>query len=89
VTKTGKIIDVLLSAILEHDEQGRPLRSVAVIEDITLRRRVERELAKEHELLRVTLQSIGDAVITTDGCGHISWLNPAAERMTGWLSEEA
>ena len=89
VTKTGKIIDVLLSAILEHDEQGRPLRSVAVIEDITLRRRVERELAKEHELLRVTLQSIGDAVITTDGSGHISWLNPAAERMTGWLSEEA
>lgn len=48
-----------------------------------------RELADQHELLRVTLQSIGDAVITTDAQGRVVWLNPVAERMTGWLSTDA
>jgi diguanylate cyclase (GGDEF)-like protein/PAS domain S-box-containing protein len=37
----------------------------------------------------VTLQSIGDAVITTDGNAHIDYLNPVAERLTGWSLEEA
>jgi len=40
-------------------------------------------------LLAVTLRSIADAVITTDLRGRIDWMNPAAERMTGWLSQEA
>ena len=47
------------------------------------------ELSKQHELLRVTLQSIGDAVITTDDRGRVVWLNPIAERLTGWISTEA
>jgi diguanylate cyclase len=51
--------------------------------------RLSIELADQHELMRVTLKSIGDAVITTDASGLISWLNPVAERMTGWLSSEA
>ena len=52
-------------------------------------RGLAQELAEQHELLRVTLQSIGDAVITTDAQGRVVWLNPVAERMTGWLSGEA
>lgn len=51
--------------------------------------RLGAELAQQHELMRVTLQSIGDAVITTNADGLISWLNPVAERMTGWLSSES
>ncbi|KGM42095.1 diguanylate cyclase [Aquabacterium sp. NJ1] len=50
---------------------------------------MERELAEKHELLRVTLHSIGDAVITTDAHGRVQWLNPVAERMTGWPNEAA
>ncbi len=57
--------------------------------DITERMAMEQALAESHELLRVTLQSIGDAVITTDERGHVRWFNPMAERMTGWLSSEA
>jgi len=89
VTSRGEIIDVLLSALLERDELGQPGRSLAVIMDVTLRRRAERELAQQYELMRVTLQSIGDAVITTDAYGAVDWLNPVAERMTGWLTTEA
>ena len=38
----------------------------------------------EKELLRVTLASIGDAVITTDADGYITYLNPMAVQLTGW-----
>lgn len=70
-------------------EDGQPVRLMGAFQDITERRRLNAELAEQHELLRVTLQSIGDAVITTDADGHVTWLNPIAERMTGWLNAEA
>ncbi|KOX64357.1 hypothetical protein AA303_14680 [Pseudomonas psychrophila] len=39
--------------------------------------------------MRVTLQSIGDAVITTDKDALVTWLNPVAERLTGWTAVQA
>ncbi len=41
------------------------------------------------ELLRVTLASIGDGVITTDARGKVDFLNPVAEALTGWTRDEA
>ncbi len=70
-------------------ESGKPVRLVGAFQDVTALRNVTAELAKQHERLRVTLQSIGDAVITTDASGTVTWLNPVAERMTDWLSAEA
>jgi diguanylate cyclase (GGDEF)-like protein/PAS domain S-box-containing protein len=46
-------------------------------------------LAREKEHLRLTLNSMGDAVITTDISGNVTYLNPVAETMTGWTSQEA
>ncbi len=43
-----------------------------------------RQLQQEKELAQVTLQSIGDAVITTDAVGNIVNVNPMAEQLTGW-----
>ena len=68
---------------------GSVVAFVGSLEDVTDRRRIESELARQAELLRVTLNSIGDAVITTDAAGAVLWLNPAAERLTGWPSDEA
>ena len=70
-------------------ENGVAARLSGAFQDITERRRLAKQLAGQHELLRVTLHSIGDAVITTDADGVISWLNPVAERMTGWPNDEA
>jgi PAS domain S-box-containing protein len=47
------------------------------------------ELQQQREWFSVTLSSIGDAVITTDARGIVTFLNPIAESMTGWTSQEA
>ena len=68
---------------------GRPLYFEGTITDITQRKAAERALFNEKERAQVTLQSIGDAVVTTDARGNIEYLNPVAEQLTGWESREA
>jgi diguanylate cyclase (GGDEF)-like protein/PAS domain S-box-containing protein len=61
-----------------------PQQVATIVEDITARKRVQQQIQAQHEQLRVTLHSIGDAVITTDNEGRVRYLNPVAERLTGW-----
>lgn len=70
-------------------EGGRVVRLVGTFQNVDREVRQRRELAEQRELLQVTLQSIGDAVITTDASGGISWMNPVAEQLTGWMVDEA
>ncbi|HEX5306230.1 MAG TPA: EAL domain-containing protein [Dyella sp.] len=70
-------------------EHGRPVRITGSLQDITRRKQAELELAESRELLRVTLHSIGDAVITTDAQARVTWLNPVAETLAGWSVDEA
>ncbi|WP_375507036.1 EAL domain-containing protein [uncultured Nostoc sp.] len=56
--------------------------------DITQQKQLEQALFQEKELAQVTLQSIGDAVITTDAMGRIQYLNPVAEAIAGWSQAE-
>ncbi|WP_168203478.1 PAS domain S-box protein [Oceanispirochaeta crateris] len=60
-----------------------------VIHDITRFKQAEEEIRVERERLRVTLQSIGDGVITTDNNGRIQMMNQVAERLTGWSNSES
>jgi diguanylate cyclase (GGDEF)-like protein/PAS domain S-box-containing protein len=46
-------------------------------------------LSRERELAQITLNSIGDAVISTDLAGKVTYLNAVAESMTGWSRQEA
>lgn len=62
---------------------------VCMVRDVTERRRVEEQLYAEKMLAQVTLASIGDGVITTDRAGHVRYLNPSAERLTGWRQASA
>jgi len=53
------------------------------------RQQAELLYQEAHQLAEVTLKSISDGVITTDTDGRVVYLNPVAERLTGWTSQEA
>lgn len=71
------------------DAQGKMLRLVGVELDITENKLYEEALFREKESAQITLQSIGDGVITTDAHGQVEYLNPVAESLTGWRLEDA
>jgi diguanylate cyclase len=85
--KDGSLFPMEL-AVSRCDQLGKPL-FIGVMRDITARKELESRLIEGRELLQVTLDSIGDAVITTDLERRIKWLNPVAERLTGWSKEDA
>ena len=51
--------------------------------------RAREEEARRKATLETALDSIGDAVVTTDGAGSVTFLNPVAEQLTGWPAGEA
>lgn len=53
------------------------------------RARAAADLFQQRELLRITLASIGDAIITTDTGGRVTYLNAVSESLTGWTNAEA
>jgi len=71
------------------DNKGNILGFIGILRDIDERKRYEFELMEAKERALVTLESIGDAVITTDKEGFVQYLNPVAETLTGWSTEEA
>jgi len=75
--------DYLLEGHLDTYAFARAIRNI-----------IEREIARqelfaEKERAEVTLNSIGDAVLSTDISGNVTYLNVVAERMTGWARKEA
>lgn len=95
--KDGSYVWILdRGKVTERDENGRMLRAIGTLTDISARKETEqrleqsaKELTAEKERLRVTLESIGDAVICTDGEGRITFVNPVAEKLTRTPAAEA
>ena len=74
-----------------NDEEAQ-LRSVALQNAqsiLVARRRAEEVLRQQSEWLRITLASIGDAVITTDADGRVTSMNAVAQALTGWSQADA
>jgi len=67
---------------------GKPI-ILSLIRDITTRKNAEAAVWLEKERAQVTLESIGDGVITTDVRANVEYLNPVAEALTGWTNSEA
>ena len=85
--KSGEIrlLDVYASYIME----GERKMLYAILFDVTDKEHYREELLQEKELLRTTLHSIGDGVVTTDNLGMITGMNSVAEHLTGWDAAQA
>lgn len=87
LTKSGESRWIEFAAQkIEYEERTCSLGTAV---DITDRVMAQQALREEKERLRVTLQSIGDAVIATDRDGKVILLNRVASRLCGWKEEEA
>jgi diguanylate cyclase (GGDEF)-like protein/PAS domain S-box-containing protein len=85
----GSIRYLRSAGSITRDAEGKASRFIGVDWDVTESREMALELTSQHELMRTTLQAIGDGVITADKNGLLVWLNPVAERLTGWSAAEA
>jgi len=88
-TRDGQQLVVLDNARAVRDSGGRITGYDGTIANITERKRAEQAIFAEKERAQVTLQSIGDAVISTDAEGRIEYINPVAEGLTAWTLAEA
>jgi diguanylate cyclase (GGDEF)-like protein/PAS domain S-box-containing protein len=87
--RDGTLITVVENARVVRAGDGTVEGCEGTITDISVRKRAELQLYEAKEKAQVTLQSIGDAVITADADGRIEYLNPVAEELTGWESRQA
>ncbi len=82
--KDGSEIVVLENSRAIYDDEGKIVAHEGTITDITERKRAETLVFEEKERAQITLQSIGDGVITTDADGNVDYINPVAQDLTGW-----
>lgn len=82
--KDGRAIWVSECLRVVKDSSGGILRYEGNTQDISDRKQMEQSLFREKELAQVTLQSIGDAVLTTDARGRVTSFNPIAAKLAGW-----
>ena len=87
VTADGARIPIL-KTVKQATMGGRP-RLIEAFIDISDLKRAEEALRLSEQNQRITLESIGDAVIATGTDGRVERLNPIAEELTGWPREEA
>ncbi|MBC2721872.1 bifunctional diguanylate cyclase/phosphodiesterase [Desulfosporosinus sp.] len=87
ICKDGSVFPIDISA-KGATSNGKPI-IISLIRDISKRKEVEAEVWLEKERAQVTLESIGDAVITTDVHMNVEYINPVAEALTGWSNAEA
>ncbi len=82
--KRGEYRDITFEGCIAYKPDGSVRQTYCVFKDITEQKRAEIKLQESKENLRITLNSIGDAVISTDKNGNVIHMNPIAEQLTGW-----
>src|SRR6185295_3150748 len=83
IRKDGAEVWVHLSASMIRDDNGRPLRCVAIGADVTLRKRAEQALLESHALLNAVIEGTGDAVFVKDLQGRYRLINSSGARFLG------
>jgi len=89
MTKDGGEVEVEASASLLRDGSGNPAGLVAVMRDITERKKIERELQESEERFRTLTETASDAILTVNTSGEFTTWNLAAEQIFGYTAAEA
>ncbi|HEI9905350.1 TPA: diguanylate cyclase [Serratia marcescens] len=84
VTRQGSVRHIRGQGNVILDDQGRPLRMIGTNIDMTELKSLAEALHEEKERLHITLDAIGEGVISTDSHLRITFMNPVAEQMCGW-----
>jgi PAS domain S-box-containing protein len=87
--KNGALVEISLTVSPLVDSEGKIIGASKIARDISREEHVHRRLRQSEEQFRVTLASIGDAVIATDRDGRMTFMNSAAEHLTGWKTRQA
>ena len=87
--KDGRRIPVSVSISPLKNEDGNVIGASKIIHDVSDIVAAREALVREKELLATTLASIGDGVIVTDAQSRVTFINPEAERLTGWTNTDA
>ncbi len=88
-TRGGKLRHIRGQGNVILDDQGQPLRMIGTNIDMTELKILAEALHEEKERLHITLDAIGEGVISTDSHLRITFMNPVAEQMCGWPLELA
>jgi PAS domain S-box-containing protein len=83
--RDGSAIDLTLYVAPLHDAAGRVIGNVALLEDITERRRRE----KQWRELSAAMEHAPDTIVVTDADRRITWVNPTFESVTLWSRTDA
>lgn len=87
IRKNGEVVWGYLTVALQRNADGAPLYTIAVVENITQRKKIEAEKSRLLGELEAIFASAAEGIIFHDNKGRILRINPAAEEITG-LSEE-
>src|SRR4030042_6576139 len=88
VKKNGEIVDGPVSAITERDETGEPVSTLAVLNDVTQRKKAEEALQHSEEHFRSLIENASDviSVLTTDGTFY--YVSPSIRKALGYKPED-
>jgi PAS domain S-box-containing protein len=88
ITKSGEEIAINFAASVIRDAQGAPKTLVAVMRDITKRKRAEEALKKREENFRVLIDNSMDISLVTNADLTVRYVSPSVERVLGYKPEE-
>jgi two-component system NtrC family sensor kinase len=86
--KNGEVFPVYEKTSVVKDKDGKQIGIVSVVEDITLRKRLEQALKESEERYRTLVETAKSAIIAIDEDGRITLFNPSAEELFGYTKEE-
>lgn len=87
-TKSGEILDVIISASAYRDRDREYQGMIANLRDITARKQAEQALRDSEEKYRSVMEASGEPMVVYDTEGRVTYLNPAFSRVFGWSLDE-